>query len=201
MSDLITLDLSNKPPAEEKKPHGKLPGSRNTKSFLEAVIGKHEVNKRFVDAFLRTQHKAEASKEVFGDSIKCHDQKAHAMMKRPEVRALLKQSLASANASPLKAAQLIADATHATKLVGRKEKEVPDHAVRLKSADMIIKVFDGYPGSSKEGWEGEGSKHLHLHMQEPLAVQKFILLNGRLPDDQERQKLVGDVIDVQVENG
>jgi len=196
MSKLTTLDLSE----AKKRGVGKPPGSQNTANFVESVIGTEETNRRFVEAYLRTQNRGKAAEEVFGDTIKHHKVKAIKMMKRPAVQALLRQSLASANATPIRAAEIIADATNAVKYVGKDEREVPDHGVRLKSADMIIKVFDAYPGKSKDGWESEGSKHLHLHLEEPLAVRKFILLNGRLPNEEERKELIGDVIDVQVEN-
>lgn len=116
------------------------------------------------------------------------------MLHKPEVQKLLRQTMEAKSATPMKAAELIADAAEATKLVGKDEVEVPDHGVRLRAADMILKVWDAYPGKAG-GWGNSGeSKHLHIYMQEPLGVQKFILRNHRMPTDEERKAIAEETV-------
>jgi len=68
----------------------------------------------------------------------------------------------------------------------------PDHKVRLKAADMTLKLADAYP-REKEGPK-QAQLHQHLHVRvlpegTPLWVKKLALSLGRPPTEQEIEAL------------
>jgi hypothetical protein len=169
---------------------GKVPGQRHTQNYMEKIHGKPEMYRRFADAYVKTGHMEDAVEIAYEGTISQKQIKAYRLMKKPEVREAMKMAFESRNATPTRAAELVADATMAEKRVGDGENAimVPDHGVRLRAADMIMKAFGAYD-DKPSGFEG-GSKHLHIYMQEPMPVQKFILQNQRVPTEEERKQLL-----------
>lgn len=109
--------------------------------------------------------------------------------KKPEVNAILRETLGMVQANPTKAASIISEACSATKLVGSGSDrvEIPDHAARLRAAELIIKLYDGYP---KPDQAQKGKVIDMIPADEPEEVLRFMVLYGRKPTDTERQKLI-----------
>lgn len=172
---------------------GRVKGQRHTQNYMEKIHGKPEMYKRFAESYVATGHAVDAVDIAYNGTISRKDVKAYNLMKKPEVRAAMKLAFEARNATPSRAAELVADATMAVKTIGQGENatEVPDHQVRLRAADMIIKAWGGYD-DKPSGFDG-GSKHLHIYMQEPMPVQRFILEHHREPTPDERKQIMGEI--------
>uniref|UniRef100_A0A6M3L7G9 Uncharacterized protein n=1 Tax=viral metagenome TaxID=1070528 RepID=A0A6M3L7G9_9ZZZZ len=166
-------------------------GSHHTKGWLEKNLGKESVWREWCHAYIEHKDLAVATQKVYGDTIVDHKRKGFRLWENPEVRAILCQILEINNATPAEAALRIAEAMNATRTVGSgdTEREVPDHPVRLRASDMVLKAYDAYPRPQSMPSSGGGSKHLHIYLQEPKAVQKFIVTHNRMPSDAEREQL------------
>lgn len=150
------------------------------------------VYREFAEDYAKTMNAEHAVTVAYGNTIASKEMKAAALLKRPEVRAMVLEAMEANGATPQAAAKVIGEGLAAKKLVNAGEQmlEVEDHNVRLRAADMTMKMFGAYPKEKvKDG--GGGSKHLHVYLQEPAPVRRFIVQHGRMPTAEEKAQLNG----------
>jgi hypothetical protein len=166
------------------------PGHGN--NYMEKLHGKEVIHGRFVDKYIECKNVKKAVLEAYGDTLKYPVVKGANLLKRADVQAIIKERLQKLNATPERVAEVVSDAFEATKIAGKLEQEVPDHRTRMQAANFVMKVYDAFPKAKVISGNGEGSKHLHVYLQEPAAVRKFIIENNRMPEPEERKLLLGE---------
>jgi hypothetical protein len=122
-------------------------------------------------------------------SLQCTKQMSSNALKNPRVRAVIQKALEDAGVTPDLLADRVKGALDATKSIyseGIKVAEEPDHRTRLEAVKEGFKVLDAYPRT-----EGSGGSHLHqhVHFDEPIEITRFIVLNGRMPTEEERKQI------------
>ena len=171
---------------------GKMPKSQHGNLMMERIKGRETCEKEFVEAYVQEGNIEKAVDIVYGDTIRWKSTKGRELLKRKTVREMLQERMVQKNATPDRAADAISDALDAERAVpsGDSLEWVADHSIRLRAADMTLKIWDAYPKPDKEE-QSQISKHLHIHLQEPAIIQKFIVENQRPPTPEEREQLLG----------
>lgn len=120
--------------------------------------------------------------------------RASEMMSREHVRQAIKEEFERQDVNERLIVGTVKDAFFAEKETSKTGRIVPDHAMRLKAAEVAAKFMDIAPVAAEKKGAGSGdAKHLHLHFEgEPVEVTRFVVMHGRYPNDAERKELLGE---------
>ncbi len=121
---------------------------------------------KFIQRYLETKNATQAAMEVY----RCKNLRVAAALgsenlTKPDIACEIDKYRKKGGLSIQKAINAINDAYDAEK------KGAPDHNVRLRSADMTLKLANAYPSRAQEVHHKHS--HLHLKLQDELSKLSF----------------------------
>jgi len=119
---------------------------------------------KFIQIYLETGNATKAAMETY----RCKNENVAAVLgsenlRKPKIACEIEKYRKEGGLSIQKAINAINDGYDAEK------KGAPDHNVRLRSADMTLKLANAYPSRQQE----VSHRHAHLHLQEELSKLSF----------------------------
>ena len=148
--------------------------------------------KRFIQAYIKTGNATQAALQAYKASYSTARSIGYENLTKPHIRREIEKSMViKVQLTTQDALRTVKDALEANRDKG------PDSTARLKAADMTLKLADAYPKDRPQAQETHLDQQLEqlaieIPENEPLEVIDWLCEHNRLPDAEERRKLLGD---------